>query len=127
MVDRPSVIVVASAMVDMTCYLDRAPVAGETVGNDFALGFGGKGANQAVMAGRLGCQVSLTACLGDDVFADMAFDHYPREGLDLQHVHGSPARPGGVAPICGFDATGETGSSSCPANSPSARPTRRPR
>ena len=107
MVDRPNVIVVASAMVDMTCYLDRAPVAGETVvGNDFALGFGGKGANQAVMAGRLGCQVWLTACLGDDVFADMAFDHYRREGLDLQHVHRVAGTSSGVAPIW-VDATGE--------------------
>ena len=107
MAERPSVIVVASTMVDMTCYVDRAPVAGETVvGNDFALGFGGKGANQAVMAGRLGCSVELAACLGDDVFADMALDHYRREGLDLRHVHRIAGVSSGVAPIW-VDTTGE--------------------
>jgi ribokinase len=107
MVERPSVIVVASTMVDMTCYVDRAPVAGETVvGNDFALGFGGKGANQAVMAGRLGCSVELAACLGDDVFADMALDHYRRVGLGLRHVHRLAGISSGVAPIW-VDATGE--------------------
>lgn len=107
MVERLSVIVVASTMVDMTCYVDRAPSAGETVvGNAFALGFGGKGANQAVMAGRLGCSVLLTACLGDDVFAEMALDHYRGEGLDLRHVHRIAGTTSGVAPIW-VDATGE--------------------
>jgi ribokinase len=107
MAEGPSVVVVASTMVDMICYLDRAPVAGETVaGNDFVLGFGGKGANQAVMASRLGCSVELAACLGDDVFADMAIEHYRREGLGLQHVRRIAQVTSGVAPIW-VDATGE--------------------
>src|SRR3954452_9147562 len=94
-------------MVDMTCYLDRAPVAGETtVGNDFALGFGGKGANQAVMAGRLGCSVELLGCLGGDVVADIALEHYRREGLDLRRIHRIAGVTSGVAVIW-VDGTGE--------------------
>ena len=103
----PDLVVIASSMVDMICYADVLPSAGQTItGTDFVLGFGGKGANQAVMARRLGSEVHLTACLGDDVFAHMALDHYGREGLDLDGVRTVPDVTSGVAPIW-VDSTGE--------------------
>lgn len=103
----PNVVVIASAMVDMIAYADELPSAGQTItGSDFALGFGGKGANQAVMARRLGSEVHLTACLGDDVFGQMALDHYRSEGIELSQVRQISGATSGVAPIW-VDATGE--------------------
>ncbi|WP_082549642.1 PfkB family carbohydrate kinase [Mesorhizobium sp. Root552] len=62
--------VVGSNMVDLVSYLDRIPERGETVfGRSFEQGFGGKGANQAVMAALLGGQVDIVTCVGDDLSA----------------------------------------------------------
>ena len=56
----PEIVVVGSTMIDMIAYSQKIPSAGETViGDSFSLGFGGKGANQAVMASRLGAKVSM--------------------------------------------------------------------
>ncbi len=61
---QPHVVVVGSTMIDMVAYVKKVPNAGETViGDSFALGFGGKGANQAVMARRLGATVSMVNTL----------------------------------------------------------------
>lgn len=96
----PDVVVIASAMIDMVSYVPRLPEAGETVrGETFALGFGGKGANQAVMAARAGARVHLSACLGDDVFGEMSWAHYQREGLELAGLRRVPGVTSGVAPI----------------------------
>ncbi|MEY3714317.1 MAG: hypothetical protein RJB59_120, partial [Actinomycetota bacterium] len=63
----PEIVVVGSTMIDMIAYSQKIPSAGETViGDSFSLGFGGKGANQAVMASRLGAKVSMVNTLGDD-------------------------------------------------------------
>lgn len=98
--EGPVVIVVGSTMVDMIAYADRVPSAGETVhGRSFSLGFGGKGANQAVMARRLGATVVMVNCLGDDVFADMTLDNFAAEGIDVKHVHRAVGTSSGVAPI----------------------------
>ncbi|HET7182476.1 MAG TPA: ribokinase, partial [Candidatus Limnocylindrales bacterium] len=75
------------------------PGAGETVmGDRFQMGFGGKGANQAVMAARLGARVSMIGALGDDVYANMTFDNLARQGIDAAHV-ARVAGSSGVAPI----------------------------
>ena len=64
---EPSIAVVGSLNIDLIAYAQRVPGPGETVmGDRFAMGFGGKGANQAVMAARLGARVSMVGALGDD-------------------------------------------------------------
>jgi ribokinase len=97
---QPSIWVVGSTMVDLVAYADRLPERGETVvGNRFALGFGGKGANQAVMASRLGAHVAMVNCLGDDVFAEMTLENFRSEGIDVTHITRTPLAASGVAPI----------------------------
>jgi len=97
---QPSIWVVGSTMVDLVSYARRLPERGETVvGERFALGFGGKGANQAVMASRLGARVSIVNCLGDDVFGEMTLENFRREGIDVTHVSRTPLAASGVAPI----------------------------
>ena len=87
-------------MIDMMTYVERVPAAGETVvGNRFAQGFGGKGANQAVMASRLGAGVSMVNCLGEDVYGDMTLDNLVREGIDTAAVSRAGDVSSGVAPI----------------------------
>jgi len=97
--DQPVVAVVGSLNIDLIAYASRVPGAGETViGERFQMGFGGKGANQAVMAARLGARVAMVGALGDDVYAGMTFDNLARQDVDAAHV----ARVGGssgVAPI----------------------------
>src|SRR5262245_41285169 len=97
---QPSIWIVGSTMVDLVAYADRLPTRGETVvGRSFALGFGGKGANQAVMASRLGARVSMVNCLGLDVFGDMTLANFEREGIDVTHVTRTAEAASGVAPI----------------------------
>lgn len=99
-VPAPAVMVVGSTMMDMITYVDRIPTAGETVhGNTFSLGFGGKGANQAVMARRLGASVVMVTCVGDDVFAEMTLENLAGEGVDTTYVRNVSGVGSGVAPI----------------------------
>lgn len=98
--EEPAIWVVGSTMVDMIAYADRVPCAGETIaGTSFSLGFGGKGANQAVMARRLGAEVGMVNCLGADVFGDMTVDNFRREGIDVTRVTRTGDASSGVAPI----------------------------
>ena len=95
-----AIIVVGSTMIDMMAYVDRVPAAGETVvGRRFVQGFGGKGANQAVMASRLGAAVVIVNCLGDDVFGDMTLDNLTNEGIDVSAITRAAGVSSGVAPI----------------------------
>ena len=65
----PRIAVVGSANIDLVTFADKLPLPGETIfGQDFDLGFGGKGANQAVAARLCGAQVSMVARLGSDLF-----------------------------------------------------------
>ena len=83
----PKIVVVGSFVVGITFGVPRAPVLGETLmGDSFDLGPGGKGTNQAIGAARLGADVHLLACVGDDVFADMATNLFEQEGLSLEHI-----------------------------------------
>jgi ribokinase len=92
--------VVGSTMIDMITYSKRIPNAGETiVGDRFDLGFGGKGANQAVMARRLGASVGMVDCLGTDVFGDMTIANFAREGIDTTFITRTSEVSSGVAPI----------------------------
>lgn len=96
----PSIMVVGSTMMDMVAYVDRMPEDGETLhGTRFSMGFGGKGANQAVMAARLGAEVSMVNCLGTDMFGDMILENFAREGIDTSAVTRVSTDSSGVAPI----------------------------
>ena len=94
-----SIAVVGSTNIDMVAYTDQVPERGETVtGKDFAIGFGGKGANQAVMAARLGIETFMVGAVGDDVFGQSAIKNFEDQGVNTQYleiVSGSS----GVAPI----------------------------
>jgi ribokinase len=99
--DRPDpvIAVVGSLNIDLVAYTSRMPGAGETViGDRFQMGFGGKGANQAVMAARLGARVSMVGALGDDVYAEMTIENLARQGIEATHVTRVPGSSG-VAPI----------------------------
>ena len=96
---EPAIAVVGSLNIDLIAYTARVPGAGETViGDRFQMGFGGKGANQAVMAARLGARVSMIGALGDDVYADMTRENLTAQGVDATHV-ARAAGSSGVAPI----------------------------
>src|SRR5690348_7394347 len=98
MADQPRIAVVGSTMIDLIAY-SRTPAAGETIqGRDFQLGFGGKGANQAVMARLLGAHVAMVNALGDDVFGDMTVANFGTFGIDGTHLTRVPG-PSGVASI----------------------------
>ena len=92
--------VVGSNMMDLITYVDHMPVRGETVeAPSFETGHGGKGANQAIAAARLGSQVVMVTRVGDDTFADATIANFTRNGIDTTHVLRTPGRPSGVAPI----------------------------
>jgi ribokinase len=91
--------VVGSNMVDMISYIDRMPAEGETLdARGFSIGCGGKGANQAVAAARLGARVLMVTRVGDDLFADNTIANFEANGIDTRHVLRTAA-PSGVAPI----------------------------
>jgi ribokinase len=99
-VTRPHIVVVGSTMIDMITYAERAPDAGETlIGERFVQGFGGKGANQAVLAARLGAAVTMATCVGIDALGDATVENLRREGIDVDHVTRTDRASSGVAPI----------------------------
>lgn len=101
MTRQPRIVVVGSTMVDLIAYTDSLPAAGETVfGTDFRLGFGGKGANQAVMLARLGADVIFVNHVGDDLFGEMTRENLAGHGINTDRVISVPAESTGVAPIC---------------------------
>jgi len=100
------IVVVGSLNADLTIYCERLPQPGETVhGNGFAVNPGGKSANQAVAAGRLGGHVSLVGAVGDDANGNMLQASVAGAGVDVGHVRTS-GEATGVAVIA-VDAHGE--------------------
>lgn len=97
---RPKIIVVGSANTDMIVRVTRIPRLGETVlGGEFMTAAGGKGANQAVAAARLGGRVSFIGRVGCDSFGKSAISTLKRDGIDTRAVTHDAARPSGVALI----------------------------
>lgn len=97
--DKKTILVVGSSNTDMTVKTMKLPIPGETVlGGEFIMGAGGKGANQAVAAKRLGGDVVFVCKVGEDVFGDNAIRTYADEGLDTSLVMRSK-KPSGVALI----------------------------
>ena len=100
------ILVIGSSNTDMTVVSDRLPERGETVlGGVFHMGPGGKGANQAVCASRLGADVTFVCKVGNDLFGDNALAGYRSEGMDVSHVLRSD-KPTGSALIL-VDGQGE--------------------
>jgi ribokinase len=97
---KPRIAVIGSNMVDLVTYVHRMPVRGETVeAPSFEMGHGGKGANQAVAAAKLGAEVVMVTKVGDDMFADNTIRNLASFGVDVSHVERVPGRSSGVAPI----------------------------
>jgi ribokinase len=94
------IIVVGSANVDFVVQTPHIPQPGETVlGRNFVMAMGGKGANQAVGAARLGAEVVFVARVGQDVFGDQCLDAYRREGIVTDYITRDPDEATGVALI----------------------------
>jgi ribokinase len=97
---KPKIVVIGSANMDMIVRTARIPKPGETVrGDDFVQSMGGKGANQAVAAARLGADVTFVARLGKDYFGSDAFKTYEKEGIDTKYIVWDDVAPTGVALI----------------------------
>ncbi|QGN34145.1 ribokinase [Microlunatus sp. Gsoil 973] len=97
---RPKVCVVGAANLDLISYVPRLPTLGETLhGSTFRTGFGGKGANQAVMAAKLGAEVTMITKVGCDDFGNGTLDNFRRWGIDVGHVSRTDRASTGVAPI----------------------------
>jgi len=96
----PRVVVVGSANIDLITYTDRISRPGETIFADrFDLGFGGKGANQAVAAHLCGAHVAMVARVGDDLFGPATIQNFTSLGIDASHVLVTCGVSSGVAPI----------------------------
>lgn len=94
------IVVVGSSNTDMVIKLDRLPGPGETLlGGDFIMAAGGKGANQAVAAAKLGGEVTFVARVGADVFGEQAVQGFQKEGINTRFIVEDDANPSGVALI----------------------------
>ncbi|PYQ42176.1 MAG: ribokinase [Acidobacteria bacterium] len=100
MAKRPRIAVVGSANIDLTTFAERFPKPGETIfGQSFNLGFGGKGANQAVAARLCGADVFMVARVGSDLFGPATIENFRKQGIDATHVKQVQGVSSGVAPI----------------------------
>lgn len=84
---KKQILVIGSSNTDMTIKSERLPMPGETIlGGIFRMGPGGKGANQAVAAQRLGGNVAFVCKVGNDIFGDTSIKGYEKEGIDTSHI-----------------------------------------
>src|SRR5207253_9572508 len=96
----PTICVVGSTNIDLVTRVPHLPRLGETiVGTSFHMGYGGKGANQAVMAAKLGAEVTMICKLGRDVFGEGTLENFRERGVDTAHVSFTVDAFSGVAPI----------------------------
>jgi ribokinase len=100
MAKRPRIAVVGSANIDLTTFTAEFPKPGETIfGQKFDLGFGGKGANQAVAARLCGADVFMVARVGSDLFGPATIENFKKLGIDAREVKQVEGLSSGVAPI----------------------------
>ncbi len=96
----PTICVVGSSNIDLISRVPRLPTLGETlIGHSFHMGYGGKGANQAVMAAKLGARVTMVTRVGRDVFGEGTQKNFVDHGIDTRYVRFDDERFSGVAPI----------------------------
>ncbi|MCZ0870644.1 ribokinase [Peribacillus sp. AS_2] len=92
--------VVGSSSMDLVVTSAKRPMAGETVlGESFITVPGGKGANQAVAAARLGAEVSMVGCVGDDVYGEIILDNLKKNHVNTKHVEPVTGSASGTAHI----------------------------
>lgn len=97
---QPSIVVIGSSNTDMVIKAEHLPQPGETVlGGTFLMNPGGKGANQAVAAARLGGKVTFIGKTGNDIFGRQAIQLFKEEGINTQYILEDPKHPSGVALI----------------------------
>jgi ribokinase len=98
--EQPRICVIGAANLDLISYVPRLPRLGETLhGSRFHMGFGGKGANQAVMAAKLGARVSMITKLGRDIFGENTLKNFQSWRIETRHVLFTDQAFSGVAPI----------------------------
>ena len=98
--NRPKIVVLGSINMDLVAVAAALPKPGETVmGDGFATLPGGKGANQAVAAARLGADVRMIGRVGDDVFGPMLLENLQANGVDVSDVMTTPGMSSGIAVI----------------------------
>ena len=108
MVKRPRIGVIGSTNMDLTTTVERMPIWGETVlAKHFETSFGGKGANQAVAAAKLGAEVVMVSNLGDDSLGDSALKNFESYGINTQHVRRIPNQSTGTATILVDEKSGD--------------------
>ncbi len=101
------ILVIGSSNTDMVIKTKNLPAPGETIlGGTFLMNPGGKGANQAVAAARLGCKVTFITKRGNDLFGNQTIGLLMREGIETRYIVKDPVLPSGVALII-VDSTGE--------------------
>jgi len=84
---KPRILVVGSFVMDVIATTDRIPPSGQTIyGKEFHMAPGGKGANQAVQCARLGADVTMMGCVGDDIFGTVLLETPKAAGVDISHV-----------------------------------------
>ena len=94
------IVVIGSSNIDMVAQVNHLPAPGETVGDaNFMQAFGGKGANQAVAAARLGGCVTFITSLGNDIYADILKKHFKKEGITTDYIIDDTNHPTGTALI----------------------------
>src|SRR5882672_5133911 len=100
MAKQSFIVIVGSANVDLTIFNEVFPRPGETIfGKKFDLGFGGKGANQAVAARLCGANVGMVAKVGSDLFGPATIKNFQSQGIDATYVGIAEGASSGVAPI----------------------------
>ncbi|MBN2093722.1 ribokinase [candidate division KSB1 bacterium] len=119
---HPKIVVIGSTNTDMVVKSIRIPQPGETVlGGKFLLAAGGKGANQAVAAARLGGHVLFITRLGKDIFGEQALENFKRDRIDTSGITRDPDHPSGVALIM-VDEHGENSIAVAPGANMQLRP-----
>jgi len=95
-----NIVVIGSANIDLVTRVPRSPQPGESlIGRSFATVTGGKGANQALAAARLGASVHFAGCVGDDAFGAQQRRSLSAGGVDVSYLKLHPSEPTGTAVI----------------------------
>ncbi|GGE28158.1 ribokinase [Pullulanibacillus camelliae] len=96
----PKITVIGSMNMDLVTEVERPPKPGETIrGQRFYFHPGGKGANQAVAAARLGADVTMIGCVGDDIFGDQLIDNLRQKNVNTEHIQVIKGKSSGTAQI----------------------------
>ena len=97
---KPRILTVGSFVMDIIATTSRVPAAGQTVyGKDFHMAPGGKGANQALQCVRLGAEVTMLGCVGDDLFGEKLLEPLRAAGVRLDHVVTRPGVTSGIGHV----------------------------